>query len=455
MRGEFSQQVIVLIEDDMVPPPAPSAPALMTRLGVIHVSWDGRGSAGEAMPLDFDRALVWIEDPLVAGSTRVVDSLQTAGVVVIGDQPYGADREVWLTALDRSGNQSTRSVVMTIATQPLVGTDVIGTIIDGANIVRGSVNAADAVIANTITGALVQALAIETGHLKANAVTLDKLAAGSVDAARLTATAIDGKVITGAILRTATSNPRIQLGTAGLEAFTPAGVRTVHIDAASGQFSLQSAVSGARISLDTTGLRAFTGDGRQIANLNTATGEFDIIGRIQSGLTGARVVINPDFGSDPEIRFYEPNGHYHYITANVAAPDSLQMGTVVVNNRKAVLQLSHDSAEFTIVDGNNQGPVGLVVKRDGWLDFIGRVGNPGGNGAFTRGEAEFPAGTTGSIGYGFTFTDGVPVIVATMFNIFGPHGVTVSSRSDGGFGFSTTGGAPGAGYRIMYWVWKQ
>ncbi|WP_162795819.1 fibronectin type III domain-containing protein [Nonomuraea lactucae] len=455
VRGEFSGQIIVLVPDDTSPPPVPSAPALMSRLGVIHVSWDGLGSAGEAMPPDFDRVLVWMRDPAAVGSTQVVDYLQGAGVAVIGGQPYGSDREIWLTALDRSGNQSARSGVMTIATQPLVNTDVIGKVISGANIVDGTVNAADKVIANTITGNLVQALAINTGHLQANAVTLDKLAAGSVDAGRLTATAIDGKTITGAILRTAAAGARVQLGPGGLEAYSPAGTRTVRIDSANGQFSLQSALSGARIQLDTTGLRAYNSSGEQMANLNTAAGEFDIVGRIQSGLSGPRLVINPSFGVDPEIRFYEPTGQYHYITANVALQDSIQMGSAVVNGRKGVIQLSHETAEFTIADGNNQAHSGLLVKRDGWLDFLGKMGNPGAIGAFTRGEAEFPAGTTGSIGYGFTFVGGTPLITATMFNVFGPHGVTVSSRSDGGFGFSTTGGAPGVSYRVMYWVWKQ
>ncbi|WP_336213295.1 hypothetical protein [Nonomuraea sp. LPB2021202275-12-8] len=41
VKGVFSDEYAVLIEEDDSPPPVPTAPALSARLGVIHVGWDG------------------------------------------------------------------------------------------------------------------------------------------------------------------------------------------------------------------------------------------------------------------------------------------------------------------------------------------------------------------------------------------------------------------------------
>ncbi|MEV0147066.1 MULTISPECIES: hypothetical protein [unclassified Nonomuraea] len=117
---------------------------------------------------------------------------------------------------------------------------------------------------------------------------------------------------------------------------------------------------------------------------------------------------------------------------------------------------AHCNTAYGEMDIGYQGGAEIRLKSDDWIDFFGRMGNPSaGDQMFMRREGDFPAGTTGTIGYGFTFTGGTPVIVATMFNVFGPHGVCINSRHDGGFGFSTTTGTPGADYRVMYWVWKQ
>ncbi|MCP3799737.1 hypothetical protein NLX83_10755 [Allokutzneria sp. A3M-2-11 16] len=58
--GPFSAPYAVTIAADTEAPPVPSAPRLTTRLGVIHVEWDGRGAAGEVMPADFSHLDVWM-----------------------------------------------------------------------------------------------------------------------------------------------------------------------------------------------------------------------------------------------------------------------------------------------------------------------------------------------------------------------------------------------------------
>ncbi|MFC7582418.1 hypothetical protein ACFQYP_00410 [Nonomuraea antimicrobica] len=217
MKGGFSDQVVVLVPDDTAPPPVPSTPTVTTRLGMIHVAWDGLGSLGEVMPSDFDHVKVWMADPLVPGSAQVVDSMRVVETVVVGGQPYNVDREFWLTAVDHSGNTSAESGRVTVATQPLVDTDVIGKVIEGARIVDGSITASDKVIANTITGELIQALAVNTGHLNANAVTTDKLAAGSITAGKLEAIlTLSTRVVAGH-----PAAARVELNSTGLRGSTP------------------------------------------------------------------------------------------------------------------------------------------------------------------------------------------------------------------------------------------
>ncbi|MEU7891682.1 fibronectin type III domain-containing protein [Nonomuraea sp. NPDC049152] len=298
VQGGFSSQVIVVIPDDVTPPPVPSTPVVTTRLGMIHVAWDGLGTGAVAMPSDFDRVRVWLADPLVPGSAHAVDYLEVAGSIVIGGQPYNVDREVWLTARDRSGNESGQSAHVTVATAPLVNTDVIGQIISGANLQNGTVNAADKVIANTITGGLVQALAIDTGHLKANAITADKLAAGSITAGKLEAVlTLSTRIVAGS-----PTGARVELGQSGIRGFNASGVETISL-LNTGAFTLRSAASGARIQLDASGLKAFNSSNQVTVDISSSTGNATFVGQMATGFSGARMIFNPPGTVIPEIRF--------------------------------------------------------------------------------------------------------------------------------------------------------
>ncbi|QFY09651.1 hypothetical protein GBF35_26015 [Nonomuraea phyllanthi] len=238
-KGEFCPPVAVLIPNDTTPPPVPSAPTLTTRLGVIHVVWDGLGAGGVPMPIDFDRVRVWMQDPLDPGTPAAeVDYLTAAGVVVIPDQPYNAPREVWLTAVDHSGNESVPTAAGVIATVPLVDADLIGQVIDGAeHIIDGTIPGDAKITADSITGRLIRALAIEAdkiaanaitadkvaagaieaSHISANAITADKIAANAITAAKIAANAINGKTITGSIIRTGTTGQRIVIDPSTLD----------------------------------------------------------------------------------------------------------------------------------------------------------------------------------------------------------------------------------------------
>ncbi|GGK91186.1 hypothetical protein Ppa06_58380 [Planomonospora parontospora subsp. parontospora] len=488
VKGVFSEPVAVEIPDDAEPPPVPSAPLLSTRLGVITVAWDGLTADGQVMPADFARVRIWMRDPLAEDPAAAVDYLDAAGAVVVTGQPYEADREFFLTAVDRSGNESAASATAVIATAPLVDTDMIGAVIDGADILDGTIVASDKVVANSITGSLIQARAVQTGHLAANAVSADKIEAGAITAGKLAAVlTVSTRIVagdpgsarvelnstgvrgydsggselvslpnTGAFtLRSAASGPRVQLDTTGLRAFNSSGVTTVNISSA-GAFTLRSSASGARIEVDTSGVRAFNASGTRTFTVDAANGEVDILGRLSSGPSGKRLVINPLLGADPEIRFYEDNTNYHYITSFVESANTLQIGTAIHGDRKGLIQLTPNSAHIGVVDGaGNAFQYGMQVTNDGFLEFSGRLGTAGSRSTFARGNASFPANSWGTVGFGFTFTGGTAFVVATMFNIHGPHGVCLNNRNESGFGFSTTEGVPGAGYDIQYFAWKQ
>ncbi|WP_345154944.1 fibronectin type III domain-containing protein [Nonomuraea rubra] len=242
--GTFSEPVAVTIPDDDEAPPVPTAPQLSTRLGVVRVTWNGLGVGPVPMPPDFLHVRVWMQDPLAPGWSEI-GVLGEAGAVLVPGLPYGADRQFRFTSIDRSGNESGPSVSATIAAVQLVQGDA----------------------ANE---------SITTGALVANAVTADKLAAGAVEAEHITA----GAVVADALAAVITLSTRVVAGS----------------------------VSGARVELNSSGLVAFNGSGQQTASISAANGAVSIVGQLASGVTGARIVVNPAGAANPEIRFIPGSG---------------------------------------------------------------------------------------------------------------------------------------------------
>ncbi|NRQ31272.1 hypothetical protein HII36_05395 [Nonomuraea sp. NN258] len=242
--GPFSSQVAVTIPDDDEAPPVPTAPQLSTRLGVVRVTWSGLGVGSAPMPPDFLHVRVWIQDPLAPGWSEI-GVLGEAGAILVPGLSYGADRQFRFTARDRSGNESAPSASATIAAVQLVQGDA----------------------ANE---------SITTGALVANAVTTDKLAVGAVDAQHIKA----GAVVADKLAAVLTLSTRVVAGSA----------------------------SGSRVELNSSGLAAFNGSGQQTASISAATGAVSIVGQLASGVTGARVVVNPAGAAAPEIRFIPGSG---------------------------------------------------------------------------------------------------------------------------------------------------
>jgi hypothetical protein len=190
IQGAWSDSENIFIPSDATAPPVPSDPVVTSRLGTLRVHWDGLDEDSLPMPVDFDYVQVEMGNN-GSGPFNLVGTVTSTSDLIIADQPYNTDRFFRLRAFDTSGNASAYSGVVSGSTEPLVDTDIIGQVIDGANIVDGTLVASDKIVANSITGALIEALAINAGHIQANAITSDKIEAGAVTAEKIQAYSID------------------------------------------------------------------------------------------------------------------------------------------------------------------------------------------------------------------------------------------------------------------------
>ena len=178
---------------------SPSPPQVTTRLGTVTVRWNGLQSNGSIPPnyLDYLEVHVSSTSNFTPSTSTLSGRIDKSGndFYVITDLPYNQARYVRLVFVDKDGKKSIPSTQVLITIKPLVDTDIIGRILDGANIVNGSITASDSIIGNTITGGLIQALAINAGNINANAITADKINAGAISAVKIQANAISADKI--------------------------------------------------------------------------------------------------------------------------------------------------------------------------------------------------------------------------------------------------------------------
>ncbi|WP_433235550.1 hypothetical protein ACQPYK_25535 [Streptosporangium sp. CA-135522] len=445
VKGLFSDQYAVLIPVDDTPPPVPTTPILSTRLGVIHVHWDGLGAGAAPMPSDLHRVRVWMQDPLAPGAAEV-GHLQAAGSIVVIGQPYGADREFWLTAIDHAGNESAASATAVIATAPLVDTDVIGEVLDGAHIIDGTVVAADKVTANTITGGLIQALAIQTGHLAANSVTANKIAAGQIEASHIAAEAVTA---------------------AKLEAVLALATRIVAGNPAA-----------ARVELNSTGLAAYDAGGTQTV-LVSSTGSVSIVGQLASGVTGNRLVINPTGATQPEIRFHPGAGTNYsrlYSDGSMYAGEAtmvMSSGTNGPGTSRAQIVVSATDLRVHIFNpGTGTAGGGYMFAKPNELEmgyndasanlnrfrFTSAAAQYAGKWTYSGTEAGLiMMSAVANTNTGYTFPFGVilqstPFLVA-MSDYNGDVRVSVRNRTTSNFGVQVYA-ATNTSTTVMVWAWR-
>jgi len=236
----------------------PSTPTVSSRLGTVSITWDGLSNLGGSMPANFSYVNVHASttNNFTPVASTIVGRLNGADTFVLTSLPYGVDYYFKLVGYSTSGVASTASAQVTSKGTALVETDVIGKVISGAKIASGTITASDAIIGNTITGGLIQALAIDAGKIAANAITADKIEAGAITAAKISGTAIDGKTITGSTIRTSAGPARVQMDSSGLGAYNSSGNATFFLNASTGAVSIggyatQAAVDAANSAAST------------------------------------------------------------------------------------------------------------------------------------------------------------------------------------------------------------
>lgn len=449
--SDWSDVEAVEVSPDTIPPSTPAAPVVAGSLIAVQVSHSLGKSSGGTFNLEIDLNHLEIHlgttNTFTPSSSTIIGKLSAnygmmqGAIAAVGTFPTEETALRWIRviAVDNAGNKSSPSTAASATAE----------LIDNAHISDLTVTkvTAGTVSANWILGASIRT-ASSGQRVELNATGLHGFNSGGVELVSL--------LNTGAFtLRSASSGARMELDNSGLRFLNSGGSQLVNLNASTGAFTIRSGTSGSRVELDLNGLRLYNSSGAATFNANASSGEVDITGRFTSTTSGssARLVINPNYGTNPELRFYINSTEYSYITAWVGDGTSLQIGSVVVSDRKGVLGLDNDSVYMAVTNGSGQIVSGLQIAEAGWLDFFGKMGNPFG-GAFTRGYASFSAGTVGSIGYGWTFP-WIAVPMTNMFNIFGPHAVSVNSRNNNGFGFDTYPSPPGAGYDVQYWVWQE
>ena len=133
---------------DAVPPPTPSTPVVTSEKGVLVVTWNGLGQAGEGQPADYAQTVVHMgaTSTFTPSASNAVDTLVGPGKSYIGGLAYGDVRYFKLVSNDTSGNKSSPSTVVSQTVQSFLDQEVL----NGAMLIDYSVDGTKAIAAGTI-----------------------------------------------------------------------------------------------------------------------------------------------------------------------------------------------------------------------------------------------------------------------------------------------------------------
>ena len=110
----WSDTVSATMDNDTTPPPVPSTPTVTVYLGALLVTWDGKGSAGEDMPVDFAGCRVHVStandfDPSLSNISQTILAKNRTVTVPVSGLEYGVEHYVKLVSIDKKGNTSAAS----------------------------------------------------------------------------------------------------------------------------------------------------------------------------------------------------------------------------------------------------------------------------------------------------------------------------------------------------------
>lgn len=152
VAGERSATVTAVLAKDTSAPPKPSKPGASSRLGQVMINWDGKAADGSSQPADFSHAEVFMATSLAAAGLKVGTIDKDGDTFYAPEIPYNTTRWYYLIAVDVAGNRSPASDRADVKTLPLVDTDLIGRVIDGANVKLESIQS-DVLGAKAVTEA--------------------------------------------------------------------------------------------------------------------------------------------------------------------------------------------------------------------------------------------------------------------------------------------------------------
>lgn len=125
-QSDWSTVVQHITQIDATPPPVPSTPVVTEFLGSLTVTWDGLGSAGEAMPPDF--AGVEIHRSTTSGftptSSTFIETMLGPGSRNYPGLPTSITQFFRLITFDRTGNKSAPSAQGSGTPSPLGFDDI-------------------------------------------------------------------------------------------------------------------------------------------------------------------------------------------------------------------------------------------------------------------------------------------------------------------------------------------
>ncbi|TAK32324.1 MAG: hypothetical protein EPO40_03075 [Myxococcaceae bacterium] len=244
-QGPWSSRLDFTTAIDNTPPPVPATPTLNIWFRTVDITSNGRGSAGEVMPLDIDGFEVWVSrsatitvpstltnpvafDPAATGAQHVANLGIAGGTWNVSDLPVGIGYYAALRSYDRAGNPSALSAVAgPVQAETLVQIDIGPNAIGRSQIID------------------LEVIRAKIDNLAVNSAKVEEIQAGLVTTGTLVAT-----VTLSGIIRTASSGLRWEGDPAGIRFYNSAGTKTIDLQGASGSAlitgQLQSALSGKR-----------------------------------------------------------------------------------------------------------------------------------------------------------------------------------------------------------------
>ena len=343
--SEFSPTYNLVIGGDTEPPYKPSNPIASSRMGTISIQWDGNNSVGEPMGPDLAYIKIHADVNAVfsASDSNEVGRLYGPGIYILSDLPYNVVYYFRFVAYDVSGNYSLPSDAVPTSAIPIVSTDFIGKIINGANIVDGSLVAADKLVANSIYSHLIATEQIISDKIAANSITAAKIQTGAITAE---------KISVGTVSSHPMKNPNFEEMIPDGQTPTTGVIRNIK--------DVNGSVISKIDSWPTTSLSAGGGDAYTIegvARIGRRALRLETIANIAN--TGASVISDP-FPIESGVTYTFSLWHFTSHADNTTASATVTLTTDTISS------FSNTPANYTIA---NLLPTNLIYEQHSGGDY--------------------------------------------------------------------------------------